>query len=668
MITAVEIENFKGIRERTRIEIRPITLLFGPNSAGKSTLLHALQLAREVFTRRNLDVDVTEGGAGFIDLGGFRNYVHGRDLDKGVTLRFDLDLSSTDFLTEFPVPEYLISVPGRPAGEERDVSTIGDEIETGWVEIELRWSELSGRAGVVHYTVGLNGQPFARTLGGSEVAYLNIYHPLVRWEKFADDSIGVLDHLNPAARPAPAEQYFTGLPIEWTDATMPKDEFLVATSPGSDGLEGWWLRSVSAMTSSADGEDQPVSIIYAARPDGGAIRIWGVHGHVGFWTQGGLYNYLDGLLERPHPEELSSADRFDRGDPADDPIWAYIWTGELEFRSESSGGIPGLDRELSLIHSSEWGDEPSEEGSPRLREPVVVFQKLLSRLLLVPGRALRNDLRELRYVGPVRDAVPRNFVPPRFPDPSRWAGGLAAWEELSRSPRELCPAVSGWLSGEDRLNTGYGVEAKEFFEVPADHPLAVGLMTGRLFADYETDEIRRLAERLPVRRRVVLVGIASGTTFLPQDVGQGITQAIPVITAALDPAGKGEKPRGGLVGIEQPELHLNPRQQAALGDVFIAAALQAPKNRFVLETHSEHLILRLQRRIREATRRRNGEQVGDDDPVQADVTDAHVGVYYARQEDGHTVVTNMPLDLNGEFVIPWPDDFFEIDFHERFGR
>src|SRR5262245_43322663 len=92
MITAVEIENFKGIHERTRIELKPITLLFGPTSAGKSTLLHALQLAREIFTRRNLDVDVTDGGAGFIDLGGFRNYVHGRDLTKAVTLRFDLDL------------------------------------------------------------------------------------------------------------------------------------------------------------------------------------------------------------------------------------------------------------------------------------------------------------------------------------------------------------------------------------------------------------------------------------------------------------------------------------------------------------------------------------------------------------------------------------------------
>ena len=41
-ITAIEIENFKGISDRVRVDLKPITLLFGANSAGKSTILHAL--------------------------------------------------------------------------------------------------------------------------------------------------------------------------------------------------------------------------------------------------------------------------------------------------------------------------------------------------------------------------------------------------------------------------------------------------------------------------------------------------------------------------------------------------------------------------------------------------------------------------------------------------
>jgi len=45
-ITAIELENFQSIERRTRIELKPITLLFGPNSAGKSTVFDALELLR----------------------------------------------------------------------------------------------------------------------------------------------------------------------------------------------------------------------------------------------------------------------------------------------------------------------------------------------------------------------------------------------------------------------------------------------------------------------------------------------------------------------------------------------------------------------------------------------------------------------------------------------
>ena len=60
MITAIEIENFKAIGERVRVELKPLTLLFGPNSAGKSTILQAIHYAHEIFERHNLDPHRTE--------------------------------------------------------------------------------------------------------------------------------------------------------------------------------------------------------------------------------------------------------------------------------------------------------------------------------------------------------------------------------------------------------------------------------------------------------------------------------------------------------------------------------------------------------------------------------------------------------------------------------
>src|ERR1700739_2604898 len=102
MITAIEIENFKGVAERVRVALKPITLLFGPNSGGKSTVLHAIHYAREVLIRRNLDADRTETGGAFVALGGFACFVHKHDRRRRVGLRFDLDLTDT------VLPEYAI--------------------------------------------------------------------------------------------------------------------------------------------------------------------------------------------------------------------------------------------------------------------------------------------------------------------------------------------------------------------------------------------------------------------------------------------------------------------------------------------------------------------------------------------------------------------------------
>src|SRR5688500_12655170 len=100
MITGVAIENFKGIGGRVKLEFRPITLLFGANSAGKSTVLHALHYAREIFERHNLDADQTIAGGKYIDLGGFQHFMNRQEGEdalhtgKQLRLRIDLDITS----------------------------------------------------------------------------------------------------------------------------------------------------------------------------------------------------------------------------------------------------------------------------------------------------------------------------------------------------------------------------------------------------------------------------------------------------------------------------------------------------------------------------------------------------------------------------------------------
>lgn len=87
MITGIAIENFKGTREQVKLDFRPITLLFGANSSGKSSVLQTLHYARGIFERRNLDPDTTLHGGQHVNFDGFANLVHQHDLKREVKLR-----------------------------------------------------------------------------------------------------------------------------------------------------------------------------------------------------------------------------------------------------------------------------------------------------------------------------------------------------------------------------------------------------------------------------------------------------------------------------------------------------------------------------------------------------------------------------------------------------
>lgn len=123
------------------------------------------------------------------------------------------------------------------------------------------------------------------------------------------------------------------------------------------------------------------------------------------------------------------------------------------------------------------------------------------------------------------------------------------------------------------------------------------------------------------------------------DVGFGVSQVLPVITLLQ------YVPEGSTVVLEQPEIHLHPLAQAALADVIIQAATHR-KVQVILESHSEHLLLRLQRRIAE-------QAVSADD----------VKLYFCDAPRGVSTLTPLELDLFGN-IRNWPDKFMGDAFGE----
>ena len=521
MITAIEIENFKAIGQRQRLALRPITLLVGPNSGGKSTVIHALHYAREIFERRNLNADRTINGGDFVDLGGFANFVHEHDQTKSVALRFDLDTKDTGLTWVLDESVGLVE-----AGI--DVDSLNATVKSAWVEIVVKRSILRDALYVQRYSVGLNGQHFAAIetdfeSRGTRIVELNLDHPVIKQ----------------------GTDQMPSLLVEYFDA---------------------------------------------------------------FWRAG--------AQKEPKSESSGS-------------LGMMPLTGRPD-------ALPAFDCGLGLPWKT-----PEEPYNG-------VVRAVLTQLIVGPGSLLLDELRGFRYLGPLRELPPRNYEPPRYRAETRWATGLAAWDALTES-EELRQATSAWLSGSDRLNAGCELRLNRYREISESDELGVALAAGHIF-DTDEEVIARFND-LATARRVVLVDAGSGLELRAHDVGVGISQVVPVVVAALDPA-------AAVVAIEQPELHVHPTLQASLADLLIQGALGLRGSQFLVETHSIHLILRLQRRIRETARGAT--------PTGVPVSAADVAILYAARDHGAATISEIGLDAQGELLRPWPDAFLDQDYQERF--
>lgn len=79
MLTSFDLGNFKAFADKQKIPVRPLTLIYGANSSGKSSIIHGLLMAHEANRTGDLDVSGTDLGGFSVDLGGFLQFVHSHD-------------------------------------------------------------------------------------------------------------------------------------------------------------------------------------------------------------------------------------------------------------------------------------------------------------------------------------------------------------------------------------------------------------------------------------------------------------------------------------------------------------------------------------------------------------------------------------------------------------
>lgn len=645
MITAFTVKNFKAIGEEpVRIELKPITLLFGANSAGKSSILHALHYAYEIFNNRNLNPEKSTLGGNSLDLGGFERFVYNNDLNRSISIRLEFDIIDiVDYVTSYPHSVFIDHT-----NKNQFIQDLFNEI-TCYVEIDIAWTKINKKPYIRCYETGFNNEKIATVRFDVNkkqaiLQYLNIDHPIFH-ELWVDKGISVGSLIKKSidsscykkSDPTQASNKISD--IEISEIIEKKIRSLIkrgAFFPLLNGeeIDDKFIENVRKKLLKKCEMASPYTTILASGEDNLNIILRRQPDALPYWDQ---------------PLSIDSQNKFFYyEDPYEE--------SKLELNAE----------QRKLQHASEIRLLESLDNGP-------ILDDLLTCVLVLPGWHI-SELFSMRYLGPLREVPPRHFSCNNPHDQSnrgRWATGLGAWDLLywigqqqldsSEQPIELnvkevaieqLDIINDWLANKKRLNTGYRIITERYRELPSTHPLLVVLA-----ADQSLSNIPDLVNNiicLPEKIRIWLQD-EFGNKLTPHEIGVGISQILPVVVAAA-----GKHWHSIFVVIEQPELHIHPAMQVQLADLFISQASTKKsglKNllssrSFLIETHSEHLLLRLLRRINETF---EGELPHD----MKSCTANDVAIYYLDKGAKGMHVRRLEISEDGNSHGDWPEGFFE---------
>jgi predicted ATPase len=272
---------------------------------------------------------------------------------------------------------------------------------------------------------------------------------------------------------------------------------------------------------------------------------------------------------------------------------------------ETAGGRHFLPEFLML--------EPDTEGDKEYA-PII----RLDSIFWYPLRNLETELKSnLRYLGPLREEPQRAYMHSGSRYPEIGTKGEYAAQIL-------------WLEKDDEVICKPSL---------IEEPVTLTLL------DAVSNEFQRLGIAQPIEvestKAIIyqilfgLVGSEGKKQVTIIDVGFGVSQLLPVVVMGL------RAPQTSILLFEQPEIHLHPRVQANLADFFLRLA--SPEKRIIIETHSDHFINRLRRRIAED---------------QTDELKERVNILFVRPPCDGRGATVDPLKVNQYGVIEnWPPDF-----------
>jgi len=288
----------------------------------------------------------------------------------------------------------------------------------------------------------------------------------------------------------------------------------------------------------------------------------------------------------------------------------------------SDGLLPG-----AVVGHAESGTIQLKDAS-NLTTNDVFWNRLSSDLV----QQFRNEMATISYLGPLRKPWSREEDISLGNQPL--SGGPVGEHSLGllKARPELLARVNKSL--DNVLECGYRLH----------------LNTAQYAFGGQSSRIRTSPRVEPVLEHLI-----SGVLISPVDAGFGLSQLLPIVVEM-------HLRERSLILIEQPELHLHPRLQARVGQLLRDAVTGQNQNRFLIETHSEHLILRIRRLIRQGLMDPKLVRILYVNNQESEIADPLTKSQMISSLESNIIT--LRLDDRGDFIDPWPNGFFDERLEE----
>lgn len=524
MINALNIKNFKSLQDSDRVTIKPITLLIGPNSSGKTSFIQFLLAIKQTLESRTRENPILINGR-YVELGTFKDLIYGHDETK--KLEFDFYISTKNFdnkinkiLNEseenlkhnlYFLLRRELFIPELIEGDEAQLSLSSDNLYSLNRILSSRKKDIS------NYTKEIIESLSEQVKSNDDPKIKEKLNRLMtRLRKITEKSSEI-----PVIKKNLKNFDFSLLKLNIKISLKKLEKKMVLFEYTIFDKNNKLLLKVEDGITKLFIKDQP----------------------------------LDNL-------KLNNSNFFFEFSKKPDAI----------FLSEEDYVIPILD--------------------------------LLNRTVV---KSVNEFFGEMYYLGPLREYPKRYYLASgEVPHDVGFKGEFFV-DVLYRTKlekRKILESLNIWMK---KFNMAHEIKLEE--------------ITENVYA-------------------LVLIVPLSNIPVTISDVGFGVSQVLPILVEGF------HLKKGSTMIVEQPEIHLHPKVQAELGDLLIEFYKQGKSS--IIETHSEHLLLRIQRRIAEG-----------------EIENTDVGIYYFEPTVNGSKIIEMEIDESG-MIKNWPKGFFEEDFIESY--